>query len=397
MDIINNKKLAIVTTHPIQYYAPLFKMLAKRGVISIKVFYTWSQSQQGAKYDPGFGKSIEWDIPLLEGYDYTFVNNTSSKPGTHHFTGIINPTLNTEVKEWKPDALLVIGWSFKSHFQSMRYFHKKIPILFRGDSTLLAEKWGLRKIIRTIFLRWVYRHIDYALYVGTNNKLYYLRHGLKERQLIFAPHAVDNERFFDRDNIYSKRSLEWRNSLGINNTDVVFLYAGKLEYKKNPGLLIRAFIQIQPPKIHLIILGNGPLEKRLKNKYEGINNLHFIDFQNQSQMTVVYRLGDVFVLPSKGPIETWGLSVNEAMASSRAIIVSTRCGCGIDLIKEGVNGYIFRRNNLKDLVNKMNLVIKNKSRLQEMGNKSLEIIKEWSFEKICSPIEQIVLKESVGK
>ena len=67
-------------------------------------------------------------------------------------------------------------------------------------------------------------------------------------------------------------------------------------------------------------------------------------------MPIVYRLGDVFVLPSKGPIETWGLSVNEAMACSRAIIVSDRCGCGVDLVKEGINGYIFKRKSVKDLL-----------------------------------------------
>lgn len=389
------EKLAIIITHPIQYNAPLFKMLTKRGVISIKVFYTWSQSKQGAKFDPGFGKNIQWDIPLLEGYDYTFVNNIATKPGTHHFRGIINPTLNAEVEKWQPDALLIIGWSFQSHLKCMRYFHNKIPILFRGDSTLLAERWGLKLLIRTFFLRWVYRHIDIALYVGTNNKLYFLRHRLKERQLIFAPHAVDNERFFDNDNIYSKKSLEWRYSLGIKNTDVVFLYAGKLEYKKNPSLLIRAFIQIQPPKIHLIILGNGPLEERLKNKYEGINNLHFIDFQNQSQMPVVYRLGDVFVLPSKGPIETWGLSVNEAMACSRAIIVSDRCGCGVDLIENGVNGFVFKRSDEKDLIKKMNLILTNNDELLKMGNNSLQIIKQWSFEKICDQIENAILHKCI--
>ena len=388
-------KLAIITTHPIQYYAPLFKMLTKRGVISIKVFYTWSQSKQGAKFDPGFGKNIQWDIPLLEGYDYTFVNNIATKPGTHHFRGIINPTLNAEVEKWQPDALLIIGWSFQSHLKCMRYFHNKIPIFFRGDSTLLAERLGLKLLIRTIFLKWVYRHIDIALYVGTNNKLYFLRHGVKEKQLVFAPHAVENERFFDNDNIYSKKSLEWRYSLGIKNIDVVFLYAGKLEYKKNPSLLIRAFIQIQPPKIHLIILGNGPLEKRLKNKYEGINNLHFIDFQNQSQMPVVYRLGDVFVLPSKGPIETWGLSVNEAMACSRAIIVSDRCGCGVDLIENGVNGFVFKRSDEKDLIKKMNLILTNNDELLKMGNNSLQIIKQWSFEKICDQIENAILHKCI--
>lgn len=392
---INKKKLAIVTTHPIQYYAPFFKLLNERGLITIKVFYTWSQSQEGVKFDPGFGKNIEWDIPLLSGYDYTFVNNVASKPGTHHFWGIRNPTLNKEIEEWQPDAILIIGWSFTSHLKCMRYFHKKITVIFRGDSTLLAEQWGPKLILRTFFLKWVYLHIDYALYVGTNNKLYFLRHGVKEKKLVFAPHAVDNNRFYDKDNNYSKEAFLWRKKLGIQKDNIVFLYAGKLEYKKDPALLIRAFIQLKNPNTHLIIMGNGPLEKKLKAKYTNVPDLYFIDFQNQSQMPAAYRLGDVLVLPSKGPVETWGLSVNEAMASSRAIIVSDRCGCGVDLIKEGVNGYVFTRVSLKSLIAKMKMIISNRISVAEMGSNSLKIIKDWSFEKICSQVEMIMLEESI--
>jgi glycosyltransferase involved in cell wall biosynthesis len=392
----NNKRLAIVTTHPIQYYAPLFKMLTERGKLTVKVFYTWSQSQQGAKFDPGFGKSIEWDIPLLQGYDYAFVNNTSLKPNSHHYSGIVNPTLNTEIQEWNPDAILIIGWNFNSHLKCMRYFHKKVPILFRGDSTLLAEQLGPKLLIRTFFLKWVYRYIDYALFVGTNNKKYFLRHGVKENQLIFAPHAVDNERFYDTDNIFANDAKRWRYNLGIMENDLVFLYAGKLEYKKDPELLLNAFNNITDTSIHLIIVGNGPLEDKLKKKYKSVKNLHFIDFQNQSQMPAVYRLGDTLVLPSKGPVETWGLSVNEAMASSRSIIVSDRCGCGIDLVKDNFNGFIFRRTNLKNLISKMMLIINNRRRLHEMGNASLEIIKQWSFKKICLALEQIVCNQHQG-
>ena len=390
-----NKRLAIVTTHPIQYYAPLFKLLTERGFITAKVFYTWSQSQQGAKYDPGFGKSIEWDIPLLQGYDYTFVNNTSPKPNSHHYSGIINPTLNTEVEGWNPDAILIIGWNFNSHLKCMRYFHKKIPILFRGDSTLLAEHIGPKLLIRTLFLKWVYRYIDYALFVGTNNKKYFLRHGVKEKQLIFAPHAVDNERFYDDNKKYTKEALAWRETLGIKDADLVFLYAGKLEYKKSPELLITAFKHLADNSAHLIIIGNGPLEKKIKKKYKTTKNLHFIDFQNQSQMPAVYRLGQILVLPSKGPVETWGLSVNEAMACSRSIIVSNRCGCGIDLVKDNINGFIFRRTNLKALINKMEFFLNNKNRLIEMGNASLEIIKKWSFDKICEQTENLIFDKDL--
>ncbi|HEY0579871.1 MAG TPA: hypothetical protein VGC75_04115, partial [Candidatus Nitrosocosmicus sp.] len=86
------KRLAIVSTHPIQYYAPLFQLLASIPGVCLKVFYTWGESSVN-KMDPGFQKQIEWDIPLLEGYEYEFLVNTSDNPGTHHFNGIINPAI----------------------------------------------------------------------------------------------------------------------------------------------------------------------------------------------------------------------------------------------------------------------------------------------------------------
>jgi len=346
------KRLAIITSHPIQYNAPLFKLLHKRNIISIKIFYTWSQTEKGAIYDPGFGKQIEWDIPLLEGYDYTFVKNTAKKPGTNHFKGIVNPTLNMEIEEWKPDAILIFGWAFNSHLKCLRYFHNKVPIFFRGDSTLIGERWGIKLLIRTLFLKWVYTHIDIALYVGSNNKRYYERHGLKESQLFFAPHAIDNNRFNSNKEEFTSRALSWRKDLGIKEAEIVFLFAGKLEPNKNAELLIKAFKKLTNKKnVHLIIVGNGFMEKRLKQRYSSIPNLHFIDFQNQSRMPIVYHLGDVFVLPSKGPVETWGLAINEAMACSRAILVSDRCGAAVDLVNNGINGFIFKNNNSSHLYN----------------------------------------------
>ena len=384
------KRLAIVTTHPVQYNAPLFIMLQERNKISLKVFYTWQQAEKGIKFDPGFGKKIDWDIPLLDGYDYCFVKNTAAEPGSHHFSGIINPGLNDAIIEWNADAVLVFGWSFKSHLQCIRFFHGKIPVLFRGDSTLLDEKPGLRSILRRISLKWVYRHIDHALYVGQQNKAYFTKHGLKNEQLVFAPHAIDNSRFADRDNSYHEAASRWRIALGIAEEDIVFLFAGKLEPKKNIELLITAFSAIKPQGGHLIIVGNGPLEKKLKENYLGRNNIHFLNFQNQSYMPVVYNLCDVFVLPSKGPGETWGLAVNEAMAASRSVIVSDKCGCAVDLIDIGKNGYVFESGNEVDLVEKMKLML-NKKRTKKMGEHSKFIIQDWSMEKVCTSIEQIVL------
>ena len=386
------KRLAIITTHPIQYNAPLFKLLQQRGNIKIRVFYSWGSTVLENKYDPGFGKHINWDIPLLEGYEYVFEKNMSKAPGSHHFKGIDNPELINHIKEWGADAILVYGWAFKSHLQCLRYFKNKIPVYFRGDSTLLDESFGFKRILRTIFLKWVYQHVDKAFYVGIQNKMYYLKHGLKENQLLFAPHAVDNGRFFDKDGAYSAKALEWRRKLNIADDELVFLFAGKLEPKKDPELLIRAFVVIQVPGIHLILVGNGIMEKKLKEIYGKIKNLHFIDFQNQTMMPVIYRLGNVFVLPSAGPGETWGLAVNEAMACNRPVLVSHKCGSAVDLVDNGKNGYVFTAGDVQDLIKKMRFVIEHNPDLGKMRQYAKEKISHWNCEAVALAIETELLK-----
>lgn len=390
------QKLAIIVTHPIQYYSPLFRKLAETGKISLKVFYTWSQAKD-IKYDPGFGKDIEWDIPLLEGYDYTFVTNSSKNPGSHQFNGIINPTLIKEIESWKADAVLIIGWNFYSHLKAMRYFKGKIPVYFRGDSTLLDENPGVKKILRRLFLRWVYKHIDYAFYVGKRNKDYFIAHGLKEEQLIFAPHAIDNERFYDKDGGYKQKAFEWRRSLGIKNDNFVFLFAGKLTPKKNPAILINAIKQLNNPATHLILVGNGILENELKKIAFNNSTIHFLDFQNQSIMPIVYRLGNVFVLPSKGPGETWGLAVNEAMDCGLPVIVSDKVGCAVDLVEQNKNGYIFKSNNEQELVKIMKLCLdkwqNDRQSFATMSFNSLYKIKNYSMSVLSENIIKSFNKE----
>ena len=379
-------KLAIVTTHPIQYNAPWFRLVAERNNIILKVFYTWSQVEKEAKYDPGFGKEIAWDIPLLEGYEYEFVNNTSASPGTRHYNGIVNPGLINRIQLFKPDAVLVSGWNFKSHLQCLRYFHNKIPVFFRGDSTLIDSQSYFKRIARNLALSWVFSHIDRAMYVGKANKDYFKAHGLKEHQLIFAPHAIDNQRFAShQDHTTAGNTL--RTSLGLEANATVFLFAGKLEPKKDPQLLLNVWKNLYLPDAQLVFVGNGILEKALKEIAARIPSIHFVDFQNQQQMPAVYAMADIFVLPSKGPGETWGLAVNEAMAAGKPVLVSDACGCVQDLVEEGVNGWIFKAGDQAMLQAKIESISTDKNVLAAMGKKGSERIKQYNFEGIASAIE----------
>lgn len=380
-------KLAILATHPIQYYAPVFRMLAASPALSIKVFYT--RGEQPKAFDKGFGKHIEWDIPLLEGYEYSFMKNTAQDPGTHHFRGIVNPDLIREVTVWGASALLVFGWSNQSHLKALRHFKGKIPIYFRGDSHLLNEKPGLKRILRRNFLRWVYTHVNGAFYVGSNNRDYYLKHGLKDGQLIFAPHAIDNERFSDSDRKYEAEAQAWRESLGIDSDKKIVLFCGKFEATKDPLLLMQVAKQMtnREDRVFLFV-GNGPLEERIKKEAVNLRNVRFLDFQNQSRMPVVYRLANIFVLPSRG--ETWGLAVNEAMVCGLPVIVSDKVGCAVDLVQAGTNGYIFESNHLADLSEKLEYMLEDKKKLAEMGKQSAALIHTWNFERIVGAITEQV-------
>ncbi|WP_431199776.1 glycosyltransferase family 4 protein [Mucilaginibacter sp. P25] len=384
------KNLAVVITHPIQYYAPVFKLLYERQKINVMVFYTWGEGGL-QKFDPGFGKTITWNLPLLEGYPYEWVKNISTDPGSHHSKGIDNPDLISQINNWQPDVIMVYGWFYKSHLKILKYFKGRVPVIFRGDSTLLDDKGGIKSVLRSLFLKRIYRHIDCALYAGSNNKAYFKKCGLKETQLFFAPHAVDNDRFAeDRTN----EALTLRKQLGIADDEKLLLFAGKFEYKKNPLSLLEAFIDVTQPGTHLLFAGNGILEIELKNKASRHKNIHFIDFQNQLYMPVVYQACDIFCLPSKGPGETWGLAINEAMACSKAILISSKVGAGTDLVKDYENGLIFKANDGVDLKSKLKtLLLYDKTALFTMGQQSREIIEGWGFVKQVEAIEQLVLSQ----
>lgn len=387
------KKIVIISTHPIQYNAPLFKLMSSSSLLDLKVFYTWGQAS-GKVYDPGFGKEREWDIPLLNGYNYEFLENAAKDPGSHHFNGIDNPSALEKIDAYHPDIILIFGWSYKSHLKILRYYSGKKVVVLRGDSTVLDEtdQTVLKKTIRRFFLKWIYHYVDYVMYAGSANRQYFLKHGLKEYQLIFVPHAIENERFYDADGHYESEAQTWRRALGINDEELVFLFAGKLEPKKDPELLLNAFMNLKTPDTRLILVGNGVLESSLKERARKDNRILFLPFQNQSLMPVVYRLGNIFVLPSKGPGETWGLAVNEAMACGRGVIISDKCGCAEDLVKDQQNGVLFHHGSEAELTEALHYFALNREKANVFGQASAHIIEKWNYTAQLKGVESLTTK-----
>jgi glycosyltransferase involved in cell wall biosynthesis len=385
------RKLAIICTHPIQYYAPVFRALAKSDQIDLRVFYTYSQAATDNLFDPGFGAEVKWDIPLLEGYAYQFVRNVAKRPGLDHFGGLNTPTLVREIEDWAPDAVLIYTWNSRAHLQALRHFKGRLPVLFRGDSTLIDHRVWWHALLRRLFLTWVYSHVDVAVAVGSNNRDYFVWCGLPLQRIALAPHSVDTVRFGGDAVRHENLAAEWRQELGIGPEAIVILFAGKLQPKKDPGLLLAAFESLKDGS-HLVFVGNGELEREIKARATGIENVHFMSFKNQSVMPAVYRLGDVFVLPSKGPEETWGLALNEAMASGRAVIASTKVGGARDLIRGGENGWIFESGDRMALEDALRTATSGgRHGLHAMGRAAQALSVHWSAEESGRRIAAVVL------
>ena len=176
--------------------------------------------------------------------------------------------------------------------------------------------------------------------------------------------------------------------LSVDDLALLFV-AGKLEPKKNPSFLLRVLKNIESDRLKIIVVGNGILEEELKKATAADPRVIFLDFQNQSKMPIVYRLGDVFILPSTGPGETWGLAANEAMASGRALILSEKVGCAADLIRENGNGIFFDVTQPRKCFDFIDSLLTNKEILKSMQDRSKEYIKDYSFEHIVRAIENV--------
>jgi glycosyltransferase involved in cell wall biosynthesis len=343
-------RLAIVTSHPIQYNAPLFRALATRADIRVYFAHRQSAAEQGAA---GYGVAFDWDVDLLEGYPHVFLCNRAARPGVDRFSGCNTPEIAGLLRGGGFDACLVTGWNLRAYWQAVQASHRGgLPVFVRGDSQLGTARSPAKRAIKMIVYPTLLRRFDGFLYVGSRNREYLQHYGAAADRLFFAPHCVDNSRFEAAAAAARPARDAIRASWGATPTDVVLLFVGRLVEFKRPADLILAAeslrgygVQIRP-----VFVGAGPLETELRRLAQVVNlGVHFAGFRNQSELPSCYTAADMLVLCSGGE-ETWGLVVNEAMACGLPAVVSDAAGCAPDLIDPFRTGARYRMGDIPSLV-----------------------------------------------
>lgn len=207
-------KLAILNSHPIQYFAPLYRRLTQEPRLDLTVYFC---SRQGLEtyFDPGFDKAVQWDIPLLEGYHHQFLPNLRRQDRVGGFFSLINPALVSELHRQRYDALLVHGHNYLSTFVGILAAKAfGTAVFMRAETHLLLKRSPLKRALRRPVMQFFYNHlVDRCLPIGTRNREFYLVHNVETERLFDVPYVVDNAYFMAQAAPFKEQVSEVREEL----------------------------------------------------------------------------------------------------------------------------------------------------------------------------------------
>ncbi len=379
-------KVDYFLSHPIQYISPLLGELAKE--VDLNVYYYSDHGVNNYSIDKGFGMKIQWDIPLFEGYQYFFLKNISNSQKMNcNIFDAINPTIFNVLKKSKSHIVIVNGWSYLTDLliiMTAGFFGKKVWLRVENPLHKELASSVIKRFLRRLILKYfLFLFVDRFLYIGSENKKYYKHFGVNKSKLIYTPYAVDNLKF--KNQFYENKINvnEYKSKLNIPIDDKVILFCGKFIPVKRPLDVVKAFKSLDNDNCTLIMVGDGPMNTDIQEFIKNNNILNVVcpGFVNQSEIFKYYIMADIFVLCSE--METWGLAVNEALNFNVPCVVSDKCGCGFDLIKEGITGYIFEMGNVISL--KKQLI---RALAMPKIKANIEILDEFSISNIVTNLSE---------
>ena len=345
--------LVILTSHPIQYQAPLWRALAHDGRVPFEVWFLTDHAVKPT-HDREFGRCFAWDSNLLEGYSYRFL---PVRVGWRmdRFRGIhVTAPWSKMFREHGVTRLWVEGWRFSENWAAVFAARRAgVEVWMRGETNDLRPRSGAKEIVRRVLLARLFARVNLFLCIGSANRRFYQSFGIEASKLLSAPYCVDNQWFAEQADQVRGQRMRIRREWGIPDDAFCVLFCGKFIPKKRPLDLVNAARQVMKSApgrvVHLLFVGSGVLGVELREACQVVFDAEnpnsqlssikselppttFAGFLNQGGIVPAYVAADCLALASDSG-ETWGLVVNEAMATGLPCIASDQCGSAADLVR----------------------------------------------------------------
>jgi glycosyltransferase involved in cell wall biosynthesis len=364
-------RLVLVATCPMHRMIPLYRRLADDPHIDFSVIYASDAGVRPAA--AGYASLISWDVDLESGYRHVYLKRSKSNPIDGGFLSLRDTDVVQKLHGLRPDVVWILGYAHLTHMlAALSARGRSIPVLYSDDQTLLHARPLWKQAIKRPLLRMLF-HDQRALFVGSQNQLWFQSYGVHRARMFHMPYACDDVLPLERDALRGQRA-ELRTSFSISaDAGPVVLTVSRLIDKKQPLLLLEAFARVRAQtQCCLLIVGSGPLEEAMREvvQQRSIPDVVFAGFINQTQIARAYAASDIFVLASRVH-ETWGMAVNEAMTFDLPVILSDKVGAAYDLVRDGYNGFVVPADRVDTLSRRMyDLVVDSDLRARLSANAS---------------------------
>jgi len=352
------------------YRLPLFEKLSQSPLIDLQVYFL-SESAKDRRWKRGLSCKFNYKVlPKIEiGFQVRDL-----------FTYLVNPTFPFRLIREDYDVVISDGW-FNFACQAAFFISK-----MSGKPYVL---WSRSTVFEPSLLRWtslplvklIVRHSDACIAPGKRAKEYLIYLGADEKKIFMARNTVDIDHFRRVSQLTRKDRCEIKQSQGIRTRKLI-LYVGQLIEKKGVKYLVEAYSQLRKEydDVGLLILGYGYKKQELKKlcQSQNVPDVYFVDHVEIDEMPKFYGIADLFVLPSRQDI--WGLVLNEAMACGLPVITTKKVGASVDLVREGINGWIVAEENPAELYEAIKKIVVNSSLRQKMGQESSRIIQRFDID-----------------
>jgi glycosyltransferase involved in cell wall biosynthesis len=371
-------RVLAIATHPVQYQVPLFRRMAVREDLELRVAYCTLRGAEAA-HDPEFGTTVKWDVPLLDGYSWVQVPNRGS--GAESFFGLRNSGLWKLIREGHFDAVLCYASYLRATFW-IGYFAAKFSgtaFLFGTDTTTLTPRDGhmWRRRVKRVVWPLLFRLADQVMVPSSGSRELMRSLGLPEERVTLTPYVVDNDWWLAQSARVDRAAV--RASWGAAPDDAVILFCAKLQPWKRPFDLLRGFAKANPPKALLVFAGEGPLRSSLEAEATTLGiagRVRFLGFVNQTQLPAIYTGADLMVLPSV--YDAFGVVVNEAMLCGCPVIASDHVGAARDLIADERTGFVYPCGQIDALAALLQRALASRAHLSELGRAARARMESWS-------------------